>query len=268
MKYIEISAVATVLALLISACQSRTPQEIASAVIDRCDRSAISKPFRKEDLLGISKHKVILIKNTIVAQYGREFKTPYIREHFQKCTWYKPQHAEVSSMLNETDKANLALLESIEDSLPENEAIPLSADRFTGIFLRTTPGDLGYPIFLCPNGVYLEPSMCRPGYQRGEWKYVPGDLTFIISIECTSTDEGIPSVPPSGCDKVFPKHSFSGCRRLAHFKVNHIKADSNAEYFLYIFGNPRSGSGPSIDLKQCAPDFKPKTLDDLQLSGQ
>ena len=51
-----------------------------------------------------------LLRNSIFAQYGREFKTKYIRNYFLSRSWYKPGKFS-DSMLTSNDKINVRLVQ-------------------------------------------------------------------------------------------------------------------------------------------------------------
>ncbi len=50
------------------------------------------------------------LKNSIFAQYGRNFKNPNLQQYFDKQWWYEPNSNYTDAMLNKEDKAALEVL--------------------------------------------------------------------------------------------------------------------------------------------------------------
>ena len=50
------------------------------------------RPITEEDLRGRSLRELSLLRNTIYARQGNEFRRPWLAEHFKAQTWYKPSH--------------------------------------------------------------------------------------------------------------------------------------------------------------------------------
>lgn len=57
--------------------------------------------------------ELVLLRNSIFAQYNRPFKTPYISKYFKSRTWYKPGSFKSSSM-TQTDKDNVKIIRAHE----------------------------------------------------------------------------------------------------------------------------------------------------------
>lgn len=65
-----------------------------------------------------SLRELALLRNTIFARYGwAGFRKPWLREHFQKQPWYKPDPNFSYSRLTDTDRKNVALIAQAELSL-------------------------------------------------------------------------------------------------------------------------------------------------------
>ena len=62
----------------------------------------------------MSKKELILIRNSIFAQYGMEFKTPWIDNYFRSRKWYKPGGFK-DSMLTPIDRKNIEIIKGIEE---------------------------------------------------------------------------------------------------------------------------------------------------------
>jgi len=55
-----------------------------------------------------------VLRNEVFAQYGRAFSSSDLQEHFKKTSWYKEDPSFSEDRLTANDKANVALLSSLE----------------------------------------------------------------------------------------------------------------------------------------------------------
>ena len=76
--------------------------------------AAKERLLTEDDFLGCSKHDLKVIRNWIFATHGYIFKTQEMKEFFEGEAWYKPLHEDVSSMLSETEKRNVAFIKQHE----------------------------------------------------------------------------------------------------------------------------------------------------------
>lgn len=65
----------------------------------------------------MSRRDLRLLRNTIYARHGREFKSPVLQMYFAEKAWYTPNAAFTEAMLTEVDKRNITLVQSMEDRL-------------------------------------------------------------------------------------------------------------------------------------------------------
>lgn len=74
------------------------------------------KLLTEEELLGLSRDDLGLIRNEIYARYGYIFKSPTYADYFGKKTWYTPNNSFKGneSDLNEIERKNIALIKSLE----------------------------------------------------------------------------------------------------------------------------------------------------------
>ena len=68
----------------------------------------------EDDLRGMSKHELMLLRNEIFARHGRKFKTREIREYFLTKDWYNPQYEEVTHLLNRIELKNVEFIKKHE----------------------------------------------------------------------------------------------------------------------------------------------------------
>lgn len=70
--------------------------------------------LNSDDALGklarLSNKELRFLRNTIYAQYGRQFQSPDLQEYFSKKWWYVPNHDYSDRMLNEEDKKLLSMI--------------------------------------------------------------------------------------------------------------------------------------------------------------
>jgi hypothetical protein len=65
-----------------------------------------------DDLRGLSKQELRIMRNEIYARHGRKFKSQDLRDYFSAQDWYKPLYDEVP--LNDIEKKNVAFIQKYE----------------------------------------------------------------------------------------------------------------------------------------------------------
>jgi hypothetical protein len=65
-------------------------------------------------ICGHSPEELLIMKNEIVAKYGRPFKSRDLRDHFQTTSWYKANPAYSDHLLTATDNENIRRIQAIE----------------------------------------------------------------------------------------------------------------------------------------------------------
>lgn len=87
---------------------------------------AAERNYTKEELKSMDAHTLYLARNEIYARHGYIFNNQDLKDYFGGMAWYTPTVTEVpDTEFNEYEKANLALLQSREAQLAEEE----QADR-------------------------------------------------------------------------------------------------------------------------------------------
>lgn len=73
-------------------------------------------------LEGKSLRELAILRNTIFARYGwGGFRKPWLREHFQKQPWFKPNPAFSYKLLSDADRKNVHFIAVREQSFTERE---------------------------------------------------------------------------------------------------------------------------------------------------
>ncbi len=67
-----------------------------------------------EELSVMDRSHLRIMRNEIFARYGYTFKDEMLRRHFQSKGWYTPTEADVSHMLTDLEKQNIAMIELYE----------------------------------------------------------------------------------------------------------------------------------------------------------
>lgn len=69
--------------------------------------------LKQSDLDNLTKQQLILARNELFARHGYTFTTPEIKSYFESKTWYHPD-TSYNGELNDTEKANLQLIQKVE----------------------------------------------------------------------------------------------------------------------------------------------------------
>ncbi len=75
---------------------------------------ASSTRLQSIDLTGFTKQELKLMRNEIMARHGYIFKSPELDNYFRKQNWYTPLTNDVSNVLTEVEKQNIALIKQAE----------------------------------------------------------------------------------------------------------------------------------------------------------
>ncbi len=81
-----------------------------------------SRYYSRDELASLSTWELYLARNEIYARHGRGFTNQDLADYFASCSWYQELYTAeefdaMSSPLNEYERANVALLRSIEEEL-------------------------------------------------------------------------------------------------------------------------------------------------------
>jgi len=67
-----------------------------------------------QDLRGLSKAQLRILRNTIFAQHGRIFASEDLQNYFSSKEWYRPLYNNVDHLFNEVEKRNIEIIQSYE----------------------------------------------------------------------------------------------------------------------------------------------------------
>lgn len=73
--------------------------------------------LKLSDLDDLSPRDLKLLRNTIFARKGRPFETPLVKGHFKTVAWYVANPNYSDKLLNDVDKKNVKLIQSLEKQL-------------------------------------------------------------------------------------------------------------------------------------------------------
>ena len=79
------------------------------------DFIASYRVLTKNDLIGLTSHKLKLLRNEIFARKGYIFKSKELNEYFLQKEWYKPIYSNSNFLLNPIEEYNIKLIKSFED---------------------------------------------------------------------------------------------------------------------------------------------------------
>ena len=81
------------------------------------DPSQLDHLITIDQLSNLSRRDLRILRNTIYARHGRQFKSKLLQEYFDTMEWYKPNPSFSDKQLTRTDTTNVRLIKSVEDSL-------------------------------------------------------------------------------------------------------------------------------------------------------
>lgn len=72
-------------------------------------------PVAESDLSTLSREELRRLRNSVYARHGRTFDAPDLQRYFDSRPWYKPRYDYNESELTETDRANIKLVQTVEN---------------------------------------------------------------------------------------------------------------------------------------------------------
>ena len=100
--------------VLISLSLNVMAQDIATDVIINGNISRLDNVLEPEAIANLNKRELRILRNTIFAKHGYIFASNDLREHFSKFAWYNGVNINVQDRLTETDRMNVAIIQSRE----------------------------------------------------------------------------------------------------------------------------------------------------------
>lgn len=77
--------------------------------------SKLDSKLQEEDLEGLNKNQLRLMRNAVYARRGRTFKSEDLQSLWNCYEWYEPNPAYSDELLTETDKYNIDLIQKFEE---------------------------------------------------------------------------------------------------------------------------------------------------------
>lgn len=81
------------------------------------DPSQLDHVISVDQLSDLSRRDLRILRNTIYARHGRQFKSRLLQAYFEDMSWYKADPAFTEKRLTKVDTTNIRLIKSVEDSL-------------------------------------------------------------------------------------------------------------------------------------------------------
>ena len=81
------------------------------------DPSQLDHLITVEQLSNLSRRDLRILRNTIYARHGRQFKSKLLQAYFDDMVWYQRDAAFSEKRLTKTDVTNIRLIKSVEDTL-------------------------------------------------------------------------------------------------------------------------------------------------------
>jgi hypothetical protein len=81
------------------------------------DPSQLDHLITVAQLSNLSRRDLRILRNTIYARHGRQFKSQLLQEYFDTMEWYKADPGFTDKALTKIDTTNVRLIKSVEDTL-------------------------------------------------------------------------------------------------------------------------------------------------------
>jgi hypothetical protein len=81
------------------------------------DPSQLDHVIRVEQLSNLSRRDLRILRNTVYARHGRQFKSRLLQAYFEDMGWYQADPAFTEKRLTKVDVTNIRLIKSVEDTL-------------------------------------------------------------------------------------------------------------------------------------------------------
>lgn len=70
----------------------------------------------ESDLMSLSREELRRLRNAVYARHGRTFDSAELQRYFDTRSWYRPRSDYTEAALTETDRANIKLIQTVENS--------------------------------------------------------------------------------------------------------------------------------------------------------
>jgi hypothetical protein len=127
---IEIGLLNTRLGQWVSGEAAKPPADVSPLE----DPSQLDRLLTVDQLSNLSRRDLRILRNTIYARHGRQFKSKLLQEYFDTMEWYKPDPAFTEKRLTKIDVTNVRMIKSVEDAVggPLSEDEQRAEDNMSG----------------------------------------------------------------------------------------------------------------------------------------
>jgi hypothetical protein len=127
---IELGLLNTRLGQWVSAEAARPPADVSPLE----DPTQLDRLLTVDQLSNLSRRDLRILRNTIYARHGRQFKSKLLQEYFDTMEWYKRDPAFTEKRLAKIDVTNVRIIKSVEETLggPLTEDEQRAEDNMSG----------------------------------------------------------------------------------------------------------------------------------------
>jgi hypothetical protein len=81
------------------------------------DPKQLDHVIRVDQLSNLSRRDLRLLRNTVYARHGKQFRSQLLQSYFDGMSWYKADPAFTENRLTKTDITNIRMVKSVEETL-------------------------------------------------------------------------------------------------------------------------------------------------------
>jgi len=96
-----------------AAAEAKPPADVSPLE----DPTQLDHLITVEQLSNLSRRDLRILRNTVYARHGRQFKSKLLQEYFDNMVWYERDPAFAEKQLTKVDVTNIRLIKNVEDSL-------------------------------------------------------------------------------------------------------------------------------------------------------
>lgn len=88
----------------------------ATDAVGRAEAKVVrGTPLDESDITSLSREELRRLRNAVYARHGRTFDAAELQRYFESRSWYKPRYDYTEAELTETDRANIKLIQTVEN---------------------------------------------------------------------------------------------------------------------------------------------------------
>ncbi|MDH5718861.1 MAG: YARHG domain-containing protein [Spirochaetia bacterium] len=132
---------------IIDKAKNEEKNEITYNIIKNGEIQYLKERLSYLSLALLNKEELKILRNTIFAQYGYNFRTPKIKKHFEQFYWYRPNNNEdidiENNFFSKIDEENIKKIKTFEE-INENIENIIEAKDIIGVWHSTFPMPAGF----------------------------------------------------------------------------------------------------------------------------